>query len=392
MADLLLAEFRGTVIDALALGKGAIPKVKSVSARRITLNLPEPVVLGQYVIRSRGFAVITVELADGSKGQAFGLDRGTPVADIVNTLIAEPYKEIFDGDPINTFDAIMRRMSAPLSSGASLRGLSLVDLAAHDAVARHKGVTVVESFGKKDKEHPKWAVVGYPPSRGPEDIAWEVEAAVAAGAVGVKLPVGANPKMTRERLEAALATGLCPVSTDLAWSCRTAKEAYEVVKGLDLAWVEDPFIPGSIAELVEFRRLLDVPLSSGDDETHLYHPQAFIETGALDMLRIDATCQGGLSRMVLLNEYMAKSKLEISWHVYDAIHHQVASIIDSPTFSVEYSAPGASVDPLAEMIVDRRLSGHTHDGKGFRLAVPDLPDLSDALAGPPRWTSQITSI
>jgi hypothetical protein len=96
------------VIDALALGKGAIPKIKNVSARRITLNLPEPVVLGQYVIRSRGFAVITVELADGSKGQAFGLDRGTPVADIVNTLIAEPYKEIFDGDPINTFDAMMQ--------------------------------------------------------------------------------------------------------------------------------------------------------------------------------------------------------------------------------------------------------------------------------------------
>jgi L-alanine-DL-glutamate epimerase-like enolase superfamily enzyme len=387
MVDLHLEEFRGTVIDSLAQGKGAIPKIKNLSARRITLNLPSPVVLGQYVIRSRGFAIVTVELADGTKGQSFSLDRGTPVADTVNTLISDPYKEIFDGDPINTFDVILRRMSAPLSSGASLRGLSLVDLATHDAVARHKGTTVVESFGKNDKEHAMWAVVGYPPSRGPEDIAWEVKAAVAAGAVGVKLPVGTNPKMTRERIEAALATGLCPVSTDLAWSCRTAKEAYEIVKGLDLAWVEDPFIHGSISELVELRRLLDVPLASGDDETHLYHPQAFIETGALDILRIDATCQGGLSRMIFLNEYMTNSKLAISWHVYDAIHSQIASIIDSPTFSIEYSAPGASVDPLAEMILDRRQSGQTHDGKGFRLAVPDLPDLSDALAGPPRWMS-----
>lgn len=387
MVDLHLEEFRGIVIESLAQGKGAIPKIKNLAAHRITLNLPSPVALGQYIIRSRGFAIVTVELADGTKGQAFSLDRGTPVADTVNTLIAEPYKEIFDGDPINTFDATLRRMSAPLSSGASLRGLSLVDIATHDAVARHKGTTVVESFGKKEKEHAIWAVVGYPPSRGPEDIAWEVEAAVAAGAVGVKLPVGANPKMTRERIEAALATGLCPVSTDLAWSCRTAKEAYEIVKGLDLAWVEDPFIPGSISELVELRRLLDVPLASGDDETHLYHPQVFIETGALDMLRMDATCQGGLSRMVLLNEYMANSNLAISWHVYDAIHHQIASIIDSPTFSIEYSAPGASVDPLAEMILDRRQSGHTHDGKGFRLAIPDLPNLSDALDGPPRWMS-----
>lgn len=385
--DLLQEEFLGTVIDALAQGKSSIPRVKSVSARRVTLNLPSPVALGQYIIRSRGFAVVTVELLDGSKGQAFSLDRGTPVSESVNSLIAEPYKEIFDGDPISSFDAILRRMSAPLSTGASLRGLSLVDIAAHDAVARHKGLTVVDNFKKKEINHPIWAVIGYPPSRGPEEIAWEVEAAVAAGAVGVKLPVGANPVKTRERIEAALATGLCPVSTDLAWSCRTAQEAYEIVKGLDLAWVEDPFVPGSISELVELRRLLDVPLASGDDETHLYHPQVFIETGALDMLRIDATCQGGLSRMILLNEYMSKSGLAISWHVYDAIHHQIASIIDTPTFSIEYSAPGASVDPLAEMILDRRSSGFTHDGKGFRLAIPDLPDISDALAGPPRWVS-----
>lgn len=387
MVDLRHEEFLGIVIDELARGKSSIPRIKNLSARRITLNLPSPVALGQYIIRSRGFAIVTVELTDGTKGQAFSLDRGTPVAETVNALIAEPYKEIFDGDPIGTFDSILRRMSAPLSSGASLRGLSLVDLATHDAVARHKGVTVTENFGKKEKEHPIWAVVGYPPSRGPEEIAWEVKAAVAAGAVGVKLPVGADRVKTRERIEAALATGLCPVATDLAWSCRTAKEAYEIVEGLDLAWVEDPFIPGSISELVELRRLLDVPLASGDDETHLYHPQVFIETGALDILRIDATCQGGLSRMILLNEYMANSAMAISWHVYDAIHHQIASIIDSPTFSIEYSAPGASVDPLAEMILDRRQSGHTHDGKGFRLAIPDLPDLSDALDGPPRWVS-----
>lgn len=137
-----------------------------------------------------------------------------------------------------------------------------------------------------------------------------MEAAVAAGAVGVKLPVGANPIKTRERIEAALATGLCPVATDLAWSCRSAKDAFEIVRGLDLAWVEDPFIPGSIAELVQLRRMLDVPLASGDDETHLYHPQVFIETGALDILRIDATCQGGLSRMILLNDYMEKVSLQ----------------------------------------------------------------------------------
>jgi len=363
----------------------SIPGIKSVSARRVTLRLPNPVALGQYIIKARGFAVVTVELEDGTRGNAFSLDRSTPVSECVNEVIAAPYKEIFDGNPVSTFDKLMRRMSSPISSGAALRGLSLVDLAAHDAVARHKGKTVVASHGKTNKKHPIWAVIGYPPSRGPEEIAWEVEAAVKAGAVGVKLPVGANAKLTRERLEAAVATKLCPVSVDLAWSCRTANDALEIVKGLDLAWVEDPFIPGSIAELVELRRILDVPLTSGDDEAHLYHPQVFVETGAVDMLRLDTTCQGGLSRMILLNDYFVKSGMSISWHVYDAIHHQVASILDAPTFSVELSAPGASVDPFAEFIKAKAAKDGSKSETGWRFDLPDFPDESDALAGPPRW-------
>lgn len=363
----------------------SLPKIKEVRARRVTLRLPNPVALGQYIIKARGFAVVTVELADGTKGSAFSLDRSTPVAECVNEIIAAPYKEIFDGDPVAAFDALLRRMSSPISSGAALRGLSLTDLAAHDAIARHKGVSVVASHGKAERNHPIWAVIGYPPSRGPEEIAWEVEAAVKAGAVGVKLPVGANAQLTRERLEAALATKLCPVSVDLAWSCRTADDALTIVKGLDLAWVEDPFIPGSIAELVELRKRLDVPLTSGDDETHLYHPQVFVETGAVDMLRLDATCQGGLSRMILLDEYFTKSGMEISWHVYDSMHHQVASILETATFSVELSAPGASVDPFAELIKANALRSGTQSEAGWRFDLPDLPDESDALAGPPRW-------
>jgi len=363
----------------------SIPGIRAVSARRVTLRLPNLVALGQYIIRARSFAVVTVELEDGTRGNAFSLDRSTPVSECVNKVISAPYKEIFDGDPVSTFDKLLRRMSSPISSGAALRGLSLVDLAAHDAIARHKGMTVVASHGKSSEKHPIWAVIGYPPSRGPEEIAWEVEAAARAGAVGVKLPVGANAKLTRERLEAAVATKLCPVSVDLAWSCRTAADALEIVKGLDLAWVEDPFIPGSIAELVELRRILDVPLASGDDEAHLYHPQVFVETSAVDMLRLDATCQGGLSRMILLNEYLVMSGMSISWHVYDAIHHQVASILDVPTFSVELSAPGASVDPFAELIKAKAAKGGNKSKTGWRFDLPDFPDESDALAGPPRW-------
>jgi L-alanine-DL-glutamate epimerase-like enolase superfamily enzyme len=360
-------------------------KATDVSGRRVTLTLPKPVELGSYIIRARSFCVVTVTLEDGTVGTAFALDRGTPVAEAVNTLVAKPYQELFEGDPRSTWDVLLRQSSAALSSGAALRGFSLVDLAAHDAMARHEETTVNQRFNRPSKAHPKWAVIGYPPSRGPEEIAWEVKAAVDAGAVGVKLPVGRSPELTRERIIAALDTKLCPVATDLAWSCRTPADAMKIVKGLDLAWVEDPFIPGSLSELRELRGLLDVPLSSGDDETHLYHPQAFIETQAVDMLRMDATCQGGLSRLLNLDEYLVDSGLSLSWHVYDAWHSQIASILETPTFSIEFSAPGASVDPLAELIFSLKAQTREKDKHGWQFTLPELPEVSMALEGGTRW-------
>ena len=362
-------------------------KIAEVSARRVTVNLPRPVQLGEYLIKARGYCVATVRLADGSVGHAFGLDRGVPVAECVNTIIAPLYKELFSGDPVATWDAVYRRASAPLSSGAALRGFSLVDLAAHEAVAKSEGKTVAARFGKSEKKISQWAVIGYPPSRGPEEIAWEVKAAVAAGAQGVKLPVGLTPELTRERIIAALDTKLVPVSTDLAFSCRTAEDAMKIVGGLDLAWVEDPFVSGSLMELKKLRSLLNSPLASGDDETHLYHPQAFVETGAVDILRIDTTCQGGLSRLIQLNEYLASKNMPVSWHVYDAWHTQVASILDVESISIEYSAPGASVDALAELIVAKRTIEGEKSTTGWKFSLPDLPDQLTGIDSDPDWSA-----
>lgn len=362
-------------------------KIAEVSARRVIITLPRPVQLGEYLIKARGYCVATVRLSDGSVGHAYGLDRGIPVAECVNSIIAPLYKELFTGDPLSTWDLVYRRASAPLSSGAALRGFSLVDLAAHEAVAKSEGKTVAARFGKNEKKISKWAVIGYPPSRGPEDIVWEVEAAVAAGAHGVKLPVGLTPELTRERIIAALDTKLCPVSTDLAFSCHSAADAMKIVGGLDLAWVEDPFVSGSLMELKKLRSLLSSPLASGDDETHLYHPQAFVETGAVDILRLDTTCQGGLSRLIRLNEYLAQKNLPVSWHVYDAWHSQVASILDVESISIEYSAPGASVDALAELIVARSRAENNYPTTGWKFALPELPDTLMGIDSDPDWSA-----
>jgi L-alanine-DL-glutamate epimerase-like enolase superfamily enzyme len=360
-------------------------KIKEIRARQIKMNLPDPIQLGSYVMTFRTFAHVAVELADGTIGNSFGLDRSAPTVEAIKKVVIKGYQDIFTGDPVSAYEQLMRQAGPVLSAGASLRGVSLVDLAAHDAVAKHEKRTVMDRFGKKEKSFPKWAVIGYPPSRGPDEIAWEVQDAVAAGAVGVKLPVGLTPELTRARIEAALATGLCQVATDLAWSCRVAEDAVKIVGGLDLAWVEDPFLPGNMDQLRRLRSLQSSPVATGDDESHLYHPQALLETESVDIIRLDATCQGGLSRLYLLNEFLTEKNIPISWHVYDSWHSQIAAILDAPSLSVEYSAPGANVDPLQELIFANRAKTVSQDLYGWKMTMPDLEDEVTALAGGAKW-------
>jgi L-alanine-DL-glutamate epimerase-like enolase superfamily enzyme len=132
---------------------------------------------------------------------------------------------------------------------------------------------------------------------------------------------------------------------------------------------------------------LNSPLASGDDETHLYHPQAFIETGAVDILRIDTTCQGGLSRLIHLNDYLAKKNMPISWHVYSDWHSQIASILDVESISLEYSVPGSGVDALAELMVAKRKTDGEESTTGWKFTLPDVADEIIGLDSEPDWSA-----
>ena len=100
-------------------------KLKSLRGRRVVLTLPDPVQLGNYVIKARSYCVVTAELEDGTIGTSFSLDRGSPVTEAVNNLIAKPYIEIFSGDPLTARDILLRQASTSLSAGAALKAFSI---------------------------------------------------------------------------------------------------------------------------------------------------------------------------------------------------------------------------------------------------------------------------
>jgi L-alanine-DL-glutamate epimerase-like enolase superfamily enzyme len=335
-----------------------------ISSQRRAFKLKQPLHFGRLVIAERSYCVVHVTLSNGVRGWSFSLDRSAPVSDLVDGVVAPLYESAFAGDPADAWDVCLGSLHPAVAAGAGLRALSLVDLAVYDALARSAGSSVASYVGIPQAKPAIFGIVGYPPSLDAPAVEKEVQSAVRAGVGGVKLPIATNSEATRQRTNAAIrASEGLPVALDLAWAARSADEAARLVDGLDLAWVEDPFPPGNIRELVKLRRLLDVPLASGDEESHLYHPEVLLDAGAVDIVRLDATCQGGATRMLRLASILKEGRVPVSWHMNTSVHLQLSGAGDMNTVSVEISAPGSGVDLFAETLVadSRRL---LHDGMG----------------------------
>lgn len=328
----------------------------TIKAERLMLRMHKPVKFGELVISERPSCVVTATLSSGIEGRAFTLDRGGPLCEIVTGVLAPRYESVFEGDPASCWDACLASHHPVLSAGVGLRALSIVDIAVYDALSREAGTSVAEYVNASGPPPPLYGIVGYPPTSGPKEIEAEVAAAIQSGVVGVKLPIAGSVKETRARAFSAIeaADGL-PVAIDLAWSMQSAEEAARLVEGLDLEWVEDPFVPGNTSELVRLRSMLDVPLASGDEESHLYHPEVFLEAEAVDIVRMDATCQGGVTRVLRLAEILPTYGVPVSWHMNTFVHRQLGCLKGITTKSVEISSPGSGVDLLAErLVVDSR--------------------------------------
>lgn len=338
-----------------------------ISSQRRVFKLKQPLHFGRLIIAERTYCVVNVVLSNGVRGWSFSLDRSAPVREMIDNVVVPLYESVFEGSPVDAWDICLRSLHPALAAGAGLRALSLVDLAVYDALARSAGSSVTSYVGAPEAQPTIFGIVGYPPTMDAHAIEEEVRNAIRSGVGGVKLPIAAGSVETRRRTEAAIsaAEGL-PVALDLAWTSQNAEGAARLVDGLDLAWVEDPFTPGNINELVKLKGLLDVPLASGDEESHLYHPDVLLDAGAVDIIRLDATCQGGATRMLRLAPALKDVGIPVSWHMNTSVHLQLSGAGGMNTISVEISAPGSGVDLYAESLVadSRRL---LRDGSGGRL-------------------------
>lgn len=360
--------------------------IESIKLAIIRCPLPVPVSFGPWVMRHREFALVTATDADGVVGQSFCYTRDAPIDVYVRELIAPLYvgKEL--DDPAALFDAVAWTNNAVLASGAGHRALSTVDVAIWDLHLRASGRTVYDVFGGAPAALPATAIIGYPPSIGPDEIREQVETLYAQGWRRFKQPIGRDWDFTIARLEAARAVADdLWLGMDANWVFRSADEIRrfsERVEHLGLGWIEDVVPPGDAALVAAARAVSRVPIAMGDEQGGAYHPEALLSADAVDVLRMDVSTNGGISKLPGHLSRVRTVGVAFSCHMFPHVHSRVFPALGVTDIPIEWGVPGTGVDQLSDAIeqprLDDGLMAPLTDGTGLGMAVdPDWLTLQE---------------
>ncbi len=323
----------------------------AVEVMTIQAQLPAPIVFGEWIMKHREFALVRVTSKAGLRGYAYTLTRDGAVAEQIRKTIAQIYVGTAVGEQEKTFTIAWRRSLASHAAGIGLRALSIVDLACWDLVAKSRDLSIAGLLGGTNQAMPATAIIGYPPgTMGPEETGAQTAQLYASGWRRFKAPIAATPERTAARLRAARAAAPDGwLGLDAAWvydDVDVASSFLNSIADVGLGWFEDVFPPGNAGQLRQLRERTTTPIAMGDEQGGIYYPEALIALEAVDVVRLDLTCMGGITQGRRIIDQVLDAGLEFAPHMFPHIHSQVLGGLGFPDSPIEWGIPFTGVHPM----------------------------------------------
>jgi L-alanine-DL-glutamate epimerase-like enolase superfamily enzyme len=236
-----------------------------------------------------------------------------------------------------------------------MRSLSIVDIAAWDLCGKITATPIAAAAGNADPVHlPATAIVGYPPSLGPEAVAEQVGTLWASGWRRFKVPIAPDLDLSVERLRAARRAAPDGwIGFDANMVFRTVDDVARFdarVTDLQLGWIEDLVPPGDAALVAACRAAARTPVAMGDEQGGSYHPQALLSHDAVNVLRIDLTTNGGITGMPHVLDQARKAGVAVAPHMYPHLHSRVLPALGATDIPIEWGVPGTGVHPMDDCL------------------------------------------
>lgn len=330
---------------------------------------------GGYAGRdSAVFVWCRVETADGLVGDGFtGRFLAAEVAHFLDGALGEAVTEApLPDDPI---PALAARFNPRGMTGVVVSALSALDVALHDLRGKAAGKPVAALLGTPRAGVPVHVTCGLP-HLDIDALAGTCRAAVAAGADGVKMVVGAGGRPWREDAERvhAVRDAVGPAAelvadANGAFDLATAGAFAAAVAPCRLAWIEEP-VRGNDPTALAALAAAGHPIGAGQMEQSRFRFDALLDAGRVAVIQPNAVFCGGFveaavvaDRAEMLGRRLAPAG---GWELVNL--HLVAA---RPAGALERHAGQAAIVETITGTAPPPLAGP--------LRVPDAPGLGIAV-------------
>lgn len=305
-------------------------KICKIETWYAKVQTPNPVTLGGILVTSRDFVFLRVTSEDGFQGVAYSLTRGAPLDSIIQDLISPRVIGLSSSD----ISGIAARLEThfPMLGlvGLLRRAQSLLDIALWDLIGKRLDTPVYKLLGK-GIQRPKILLVA--PFRSKDMTITEYASRVAI----LESPEVSIIKLYPEesikdcaslthQLRSTLGEGTGMV-LDFAWRWRDPRDVIDAIGVLSetpLTWLEDPLPLSNNSGLAAVKDESPIPIAAGDEASTPEDIWRVIDRKAVDILRLDATCAGGLTGVRDLAVAAEANGIPVSTHIYPEIHRHVS--------------------------------------------------------------------
>jgi L-alanine-DL-glutamate epimerase-like enolase superfamily enzyme len=302
--------------------------ISAIDLWACTVPLPQPIDLGNVVLRERAHLAIRVTTADGLVADCVTQSRGSPLdmilADVIGPrMIGKDATDV----PVRRAE-LQRQLTAMEFDGAIGRAWSALEICLQSLRAQALGIPLWQALGGRALPIPVELVEGYALADETDGaFAERLAARVAQGYLMLKIEAGSYADVEelarRLKLFRELAGPEPQLILDFAWSWTDAEKKRALVARVEeygISWLEDPFPRTDIDGYAALRAFARAPIGCGDESTRVDDLRRLARSGSIDILRLDATTIGGIGAVEELVSEARDQRLRLSFHEHPEVH------------------------------------------------------------------------
>ncbi len=319
-------------------------EVTGLRVRRLVVPLRRPLATSFGLFKEGPFLAVEVQCKGGFTGRLVGFTfhrMGLKlVPEVIEHLVAFAKGRVITFAGMGAFhDACQKSLMLLGHEGVTQMGLSMFDMALHDALAQAEGVPLWMLLGGRPDAIPSYnsCGLGILP---PVEAAREARALVAehGGFAHVKMRLGRGAAVDEVVAIRAVREAIGPdvalsVDFNQALSSSRALETCRAIDGLGLAWIEEPVVFDDYETQAQLTAKLATPVQIGETWWHWRVARRAMEMGASDYIMPDILRIGGVT----------------GW-MRTACAAEQAGIAFSSHLSPEYSAHCLAATPTAHWL------------------------------------------